>query len=71
MLANTYVCHPCVRARDPCFCHKQAALSFADVIPDSFLHYHFFTSFFLDLVFKKENMILENVLISMSGLLLF
>lgn len=62
-----------VRVGDPCFHPEQATfrLCLAHVAHDSVLHLHFFTSFSLDLEFKKENLILVNVLISMPGLLLF
>lgn len=73
MSANAYGHLPCVRVGDPRSCPDQAALKLclAHVTHDSVLHLHFFTSFSLDLEFKKENTILDNVLSSMPRLLLF
>jgi len=64
---------PCVRVGDPCSCPDQAVLRLclSHVIHDSVLHLHFFIGFSLDLEFKKENVILYNVLSSMPRLLLF
>lgn len=71
--ANVYGHLPGVRVGDPRSCPDRAALRLclAHVIHDSVLHLCFFTSFSLDLEFKRENMILDNVLSSMPRLLLF
>lgn len=61
------------QSRDPCSRPNQAALRLcsAHVIHSSVLHLHFFISLSLNLEFKKENMILDNVLSSVPRLLLF